>query len=385
MVKRCIATLGIGAVAVAFSSVDSYAMEKGIITASTLNIRSGASTNNSIIGKINKGKCVDVLEKSNGWYKIKLPNGSVGWVSAQYISIQADSNSQITEISNKKGKITTSVLNIRSGAGTNYSVISKVNNGTVVDLLEKSSNGWYKVKLPSGLVGWASGSYISDINSPNQGSSETQNPTVTIKDKKAKVTTTSLNIRSGAGTNYSVLSKANNGTVVDLLEKSSNGWYKVKLPSGVIGWASGNYLVEVTNTSSNDSNITKPPTSSTEVVSYAYSLLGTPYKWGESGPNSFDCSGFTQYVYKQAEGKDIPRVSRSQAQHGQEISRENFSPGDLIYFDTDKDGVVNHVGIYVGSNEFIHCSGTPSNPDKVKISNLATDYWSGVVKGARRF
>lgn len=324
MVKMCITALGIGTVALALSSVDSYAMEKGIITASTLNVRSGPSTNNSIISKINKGQYVEILEKNNVWYKVKLSNG---------------------------------------------------------------------------LIGWASGCYIIKADSLNQESSQMQNTTIIIKDKKAKVTATTLNIRSGAGIKYSVIYKANRDIIVDLLEKSSNGWCKVKLLNGVIGWASKNYLAEITNNSSNNNIENNPPIpndnpleqkpstqpNKEDIVSYAYSFLGTPYEWGGVGPSSFDCSGFTKYIYKQIKGKTIPRVSREQAEYGQEVSKDETCPGDLVYFDTDKDGVINHVGIYLGNDEFIHCSGTPSKPDKVKISSLSTDYWSSVLKGARRF
>lgn len=63
----------------------------------------------------------------------------------------------------------------------------------------------------------------------------------------------------------------------------------------------------------------------------------------------------------------------------------NYAPGDLVYFDTDGDGTTNHVGIYVGNSKFIHCSGTQTNPNKVKVDNLTSSYWSKVLLGARRF
>ncbi|MGL5316271.1 MAG: SH3 domain-containing protein [Peptostreptococcaceae bacterium] len=399
MVKKYIATLGIGAVAVSMNFIEADAMEKGIVTASALNIRSGPSTSDSVIGKINKGQPLEVLEKGNSWYKVKLQNGTVGWASSQYISFQENSNSSSSQVIDKKGTVKASTLNVRSGAGTNYSVITKLSNGAVVNLVEKSNNGWYKVKLSNGSTGWVSCSYIlENVSSNSSTPSDNQQPTVNVEGKKAKVNANSLNVRSGAGTSYSVVTKVSNGTIVNLVEKSSNGWYKIKLSNGTVGWASGSYLVE-TIESSNDTSSQTPPTSEKpqvnenpsastnkeNVINFAYSLLGKPYEWGASGPNSFDCSGFTQYVYKTAEGKSIPRVSRDQAKYGQEVTKGNYMPGDLLYFDTDGDGSVNHVGIYLGSNEFIHSSGTSSKPDKVKITNLNTTYWTNALKGARRF
>jgi len=89
----------------------------------------------------------------------------------------------------------------------------------------------------------------------------------------------------------------------------------------------------------------------------AKSFLGTPYVWGATGPNKFDCSGFTQWVYRDS-GINIPRVSKDQARVGQFISYNNLQRGDMIFFDTKKKrtGKVCHVGIYLGSGNFIHAS-----------------------------
>ena len=386
MVKKTIATIGLSAMAISMSSIEASAMEKGTINTSALNIRSGPSTDYKRIDKAYKGQTVEILEKSNGWYKVKLPNGTVGWASGQYISSGGNSS---TSIEGKRGKITASPrLNIRSGAGTSYSIVGKANYGEAVDLLEKS-NGWYKVKLSNGTVGWGSGDYIVETTEKPGNNTNNQQPPATtpVEGKRGKITASPrLNVRSGAGTNYSIVGKANYGEVVDLVEKT-NGWYKIKLSNGTVGWGSSQYIVETTEKPDDNTNNQQPPVTSnrSEVVNLTHALLGTPYKWGAEGPNSFDCSGFTKYVYKQAEGKTIPRVSRDQARYGSAVSRNNYAPGDLVYFDTDGDGVVNHVGIYVGGNEFIHCSGTPTNPDKVKKDSLGSSYWSKVLVGARRF
>jgi len=100
----------------------------------------------------------------------------------------------------------------------------------------------------------------------------------------------------------------------------------------------------------------------------AKSFLGTRYVWGATGPNKFDCSGFTQWVYRDA-GINIPRVSRNQAKVGKYISFSNLRKGDMVFFDTKKrrTGKVCHVGIYLGNNNFIHAS---SSAKKVVIYNF---------------
>ena len=89
----------------------------------------------------------------------------------------------------------------------------------------------------------------------------------------------------------------------------------------------------------------------------AKSFLGTPYVWGATGPSKFDCSGFTQWVYRDV-GITIPRVSKDQARVGKYISYTNLKRGDMVFFDTKKrrSGKVTHVGIYLGNGDFIHAS-----------------------------
>ncbi len=86
-------------------------------------------------------------------------------------------------------------------------------------------------------------------------------------------------------------------------------------------------------------------------------FLGVPYVWGATGPNKFDCSGFTQWVYRDS-GINIPRISRDQARVGQFVQYEDLQRGDMVFFDTKKkrQGKVTHVGIYLGHGDFIHAS-----------------------------
>lgn len=101
------------------------------------------------------------------------------------------------------------------------------------------------------------------------------------------------------------------------------------------------------------------------IVNYAYQLLGKPYVYGATGPNSFDCSGFTQYVFKNAAGINLSRTTYTQINEGVPVSRENLQPGDLIFTHAG------HVGIYVGNNQFIHA---PRTGDVVKVSSVYKFY-----------
>lgn len=120
---------------------------------------------------------------------------------------------------------------------------------------------------------------------------------------------------------------------------------------------------------SNDINLTKTK----EIESNAKQFLGRRYVWAANGPNCFDCSGFTRYVYK-LHGMNIPRHSGHQAKVGIKVAYSDLKKGDLVFFDTEKrkTGKVNHVGIYLENGKFIHAS---SGNKKVVITNFEKRRW----------
>jgi cell wall-associated NlpC family hydrolase len=103
-----------------------------------------------------------------------------------------------------------------------------------------------------------------------------------------------------------------------------------------------------------------------QVVAIAKRYLGRPYRWAASGPGSFDCSGFTMFVYAQV-GVSLPHSSRAQISSGQRVSRASMQPGDLVFFGRP----IHHVGIYVGDGMFIH---SPRTGDVVSVDPLLSDF-----------
>ena len=118
------------------------------------------------------------------------------------------------------------------------------------------------------------------------------------------------------------------------------------------------------------------------LIQQALALLGTPYRWGGTGTDGFDCSGLVGYVFRSALGIELPRVSRDMANSGQLISdRAKLSPGDLVFFGTHHGKRVDHVGIYVGDGRFLHA---PRTGRDVTVSSLESGYWSDKYMEARR-
>ncbi|MFA5385375.1 MAG: NlpC/P60 family protein, partial [Eubacteriales bacterium] len=115
------------------------------------------------------------------------------------------------------------------------------------------------------------------------------------------------------------------------------------------------------------------------ILSTAAPLLGTPYSYGSAGPNSFDCSGFTYYVFNKA-GISLPHNAAAQASLGTHVDKTDLQQNDLVFFGYYGSQGVNHVGIYVGGGKFIHASTN----EGVRYSSLNDAYYASNYRGARR-
>ncbi|EPY2278705.1 NlpC/P60 family protein [Clostridium sporogenes] len=111
-----------------------------------------------------------------------------------------------------------------------------------------------------------------------------------------------------------------------------------------------------------------PPAVHGDVVGYAMQFQGVPYVWGGTSPSGFDCSGFVQYVYRNAAGIELPRDTYGQIGAGTRVSQDQLQPGDLVFPHTG------HVGIYIGGGQMIHA---PQTGDVVKISSV-WKFYAGV-------
>jgi hypothetical protein len=122
-----------------------------------------------------------------------------------------------------------------------------------------------------------------------------------------------------------------------------------------------------------------------DVVLTAISAIGTPYQWGGTAENGFDCSGLIQYSYAQ-HGIRLPRMSREQARAGDEVTPvvEALQPGDILLFAASPGGGVTHVGLYVGGGKFIHSSNTGVRLSQLDPHDPEAGYWVPRWVGARR-
>lgn len=284
-----------------------------------------------------------------------------------------------------------SYLRLRSTPSTKGAILKNLPHNTVVDVLEVLDNGWCQVTY-NGLTGYVSGDYLTisgdaapaetraaeaapvevqpEDAAPVEVQAEEAAPAVEEEALYVKVTTGTLNVRSGPGTEHSKVGTLRAGRVVQVLEVL-DGWYRIEQ-----GYICAEYTVPVDPAQAQAS-----ASKGQEIADYALQFLGYPYVHGGASPKGFDCSGFTSYVYKQF-GYSLNRTCSGQLDNGTPVSMSELQPGDIVIFNKNNSSVrATHVGLYIGNNQFIHAS----TPTKGVIINKLSDFYytTGFVGGRR--
>ncbi len=237
--KKNLGKVAITSLLVGATTVGASAATKEAVTTANLNMRNGEGTNHKIVTTIPKGEKVSIVEDNGSWWKIKYQNKE-GYSYKNYLRVVNSNN--VT----KEGKVSVgnSRLNVRTGAGTNYRVLGKLSNGDIVKITGESGS-WYEINY-KGQIGFVSKKYVKNLqDSGTSDGSQSMNKVMKVNTKGSN-----LNVRSGAGTGYSVKGKVSDGSLVTVLEKTSNGWYKISYKGGY-GFISGAYLTEVQDNGSN--------------------------------------------------------------------------------------------------------------------------------------
>lgn len=269
------------------------------------------------------------------------------------------------------GTVNAGGLRLRAEAGTDSSILATASEGELAIVLEETEDGWYKVDYKS-IEGYMSSEYV-DVATTYEG------------DLGYGVVSTdgsTLNLRSGPSTDHDRVATLYNGTVVRLLGME-DGWFKLSYSdSGETAYASSEYIVSCLNEKGDRGDeVSVSNTLGDQIIAYAKQYLGRPYVWGGNGPNSFDCSGFTKYVYSHF-GYNLNRTASAQLKNGVSVSRSELQAGDLVFFYNGKVSTpVSHVGIYIGNGDFIHAS---SNSYTVEISSLYARNYDQKYVYARR-
>ncbi len=256
-------------------------------------------------------------------------------------------------------------VNVRKDPNTSASVITKLSNKRV-SVLDKSS-GWYKISF-EGKTGWVSNDYIKVLST------------------KGSINANGVNFRESASTSSKVISSLKKGTDIQILDTLTE-WHKIKVGSKV-GYVSKKFVSSAVN-STKTSRSTEAATFVSEddnsqvgrVIAYAKKFIGVKYVYGGKSPSGFDCSGYVGYVFKNF-GVSLNSSASSMYSNGTKVSKTALRAGDLLFFDASSRksaGAIDHVGIYLGNNQFIHAS---TSNGKVLIQSLSA--YRGTYIGAKR-
>ena len=230
-------------------------------------------------------------------------------------------------------------------------------------------------------------------NKPNE-TPETNTPSEPIKPVAQTInyircTANSVNVRSGAGTSYSVLGSAAKGTSYVLLEKTGN-WYKTYYKNK-IAYVYAEYAAVFTLQKSDETDVEN-------VIGEGYKLIGVPYVYGATrlhdgsgrllkgfSENKFDCSSLVQYVFYKGAGVNLNTTTRTQVKQGEYVPKDKLKRGDCMFF-TNEDrqyntGIerVGHVAIYLGDDYILHTAS-----DYARIEKMSATRWKFYIE-SRRF
>lgn len=273
----------------------------------------------------------------------------------------------------KVGTVNVDSLNLRASASTDAKVLDKAAEGAKVVVVEKTGD-WYKV-----ICNRTQGYMFADYLKISASADFNVGP--------GRINAPSVNFRKSPTTESGVIKRFDKNKQLDVIGVSS-GWYKVR-SDGTVGYVYPDYvtIMEASGETKPDSSKAAESGGSTssrsQVVAYAERFLGCRYKYGTSNGKTFDCSGFTSYVYKHF-GYNLERSAAGQVSNGTRVSsRDQLKPGDLVLFRDPKvnRAAASHVGIYVGGGKFIHCS---SGGGGVKYNSLSDSYYNKYYIGGRR-
>lgn len=318
---------------------------QGTVTGDYVNFRTGPSQSYTIKTTLKKGTRVTVAEAYGEWRKC-LVNGETGFISSKYLSVMEPSQSSSAAPSTQTSGAAVSIFqNGFTGASTQKDASS------VSELSQQ-----YRVTKTAKILGYVAGSNVRFRSEPSVNSE-------VIGEFQY-------------GNSIYITGFCDDWTAAEAAGKSGfissryvrEGTYAAPAASETITAVSAAVPLTETNNSVPNSSTQTAGSSETQsdiraitsvtgqqIADLAASLTGTPYAWGGADPETgFDCSGLVYYTYQQF-GISLYRSSYDLVKNGAHVEHEDARPGDILcFYSTDGKNTVNHVGIYLGDNKFVH-------------------------------
>jgi cell wall-associated NlpC family hydrolase len=299
-----------------------------------LSLRDGPGTGYVKLQGLVAGTTIDLLARYEGWFSARLPDGTIGWVTGDYLQIvpgvveRLDVMTALPDPNPALVATTNDRINLRGGPSTEYPKLGAIPAGTAVDLVGRYQD-WLKVRTPSGTTAWVSGEVLA------------VRPYIERRVPQVR-TIPALPVRQRTA------------PAAPAAPAAARASRPAPVPAAQAGG----------------------------LVSFALQFRGTPYVWGASRPGGFDCSGFTRYVYSQY-GLNMPHSAAGQfsSSYGTFIDKGSLAPGDLVFFANTYKRGISHVGIYIG-NGLVLQALAPGVP--LAAVSMNGGYWQSKYYGAMR-
>ena len=322
--------------------------------------------------KLNASVMAVAKSEDGRWLRILLDSGSHAYARTEDLSLEKipEDNSPIQDVTPVTVYITDTNLNFYTSNSSQSTLKGTLSFGERLRCTGRGE-GWARVENDNGSVGYCLESGLS-TKDPN-----TYNTTLYAQADGVRV----YQRAQSASTVLATLNQ--NAKATGVAVSPDKDW--IRLYNGTIyGYARASDLA------------TSPVESEAEnstinaIVTLARSLQGIPYKYAAQSPSDgFDCSGFTYYVYKNAAGVTLKRTAKTQGyndSYPKIASRGDLKVGDLVFFDTvsDDGDLCDHVGIYLGGNQFIHASSAKGEVTISSLGSSSSDYYYRTYSWGRR-
>lgn len=382
------------------------------VAAERIFIRSGPGTNYDAVGRLLNGTPLQVIGRYGDWFQVRESlEKPTFWVAGELINMPPAAVSTVWEIPQaqippapppKVGLIREEGTQLRDGPGTNYVSLTPLVPGQI-DLIERY-NDWLYISA-AGTEGWVR----ADLVEADGHVLERLLVADAVPDPNPAlvglVNENQVNMRKGPDSRYERVDMVDSGAQVALIGKYKD-WVRVQLSDGTKGWVFGDFInssryvlrrVPVTNDfpalprpsrsvasgPAQNANLAAIAASG-DVAGFGVQFVGYPYVWGATGPNAFDCSGFTWYVYRRVTGISLPRTAAAQfnSNYGAIIrDMGSLAPGDLVFYVNTAGPGITHVAIYIGGGRIVHAMSPGYG---VQISSIYSSYWAARFYGGLR-